>query len=218
MAANQAQASAGLLPSGGSLHPCFKIASTANDVATLPPQGVLGGTRLHASYSGGTVKPLGGSLVANLEGVVLSGHAWVLLREDGVAVFDVRLTLARERKDAALEVFSKAVRQFEDGKAPDPLDFLLNANVTGLAKLPAPKPGQASYPVHVALPIAFEGSGPEKPYATARLRFLAANYANYKDLLVNQCMVGGTFELKAAGDKFTSVGAFDLDVYALVTP
>ena len=164
---------------------------------------VPGGFRLHVTYTGGKVKIClqGARTEAWVDGVVISGADWIQIREDGVAVFDARLTLARSTQDNTLNVDEPANRNFVTGRPPTPDDFVMYAIIEGVADLgvSAGASGQLDSErwtkeggsIPVVLPVRFEASGPAVNWGSPRFRALANNYPKYARLVRNQCIAEG---------------------------
>ncbi len=190
--------------------PCFTIQCERAGIVPLPASKVPGGTRLRVSYRDGVVKPLKGTIVPEIRGLVLSGGDWILVREDGVALFDMRLTLGSHRDDVVVKVDDRSRREFNAGTPPPKNDFLLNALVTGMAPLGG-SDGEVKDGAHpVALPVVFEGAGPLETWTKPRFRELSATYPEYAKLLAHQCLASGAITIEKG-----QVVGLKLDIYAL---
>jgi len=189
--------------------PCWSIECRGADLTCPAGHRVPGGTRLQLTYSGGTVVPLPGNGVHGLEGEVLSGADWILVRDDGVAVFDARLTLGRSSDDVVIDADDPAIYRFRRGKPSADDDFLVNAIISGVADL---KPFDAGFTGTrpVALPVVFEASGKSVSWAKPRFRQLAKNFEKYRAVVESQCLTAGSVTFDQG-----RVVAVRFDVYAL---
>ncbi len=165
---------------------------------------VPGGFRLHVTYTGGKVKI--GLLEHDgsenwVDGTVISGADWIEIREDGVAVFDARLTLARSVLDNVLNVDEPANRNFVRERPSTPDDFVMYAIIQGAADLGEPtgtaglldaeKWAKDGGSIPVAQHFRFEASGRAVNWGSPRFRMLGNNYPKYARLLRNQCIAEG---------------------------
>jgi hypothetical protein len=197
--------------------PCFAIECKRGSLVCHPGRRVPGGTRLHVVFEGGTVTPLPGSAVDGLSGEVLSGADWLLVRDDGVAIFDGRLTLGKSARDVVTNVDLPADKEFEEGRLSTEA-FLVNAVVSGRAELALPREnGRVNYRdwlrftgvIPVAVPISFE-AGQAANWAKPRFRQLGDNFKKYEILLQRQCLALG--EIAVAEGQIVAVR---YDVWAL---
>lgn len=197
--------------------PVFSILCQGSDLECGLPLRVPGGRRLHLSYAGGRVLAKEGGPLPKLNGRVLSGCDWLLLREDGVLVFDGRLTLGSGHDLADIDFDGRASRAARIG---DTLDvFLVSASLSGMVDLdPARQRGAAlrlppagweglTTSVRVMLPMRFGGSGPRVSWAKPRFRALAENFPTYGLLVQNQFLAIGEVTFTAG-----LVSAVTLDV------
>ena len=181
--------------------PVFSILCQAGDIECGLPLRVAGGRRLHLAYAGGRVVAKENGPLPKLNGRVLSGSDWLLLREDGVLVFDGRMTLGSGRDLADVDFDIRASRAAQLGDSLDA--FLVNATLTGMVNLDtarhhvgAPRiqpPGWdgLTCSVRVVLPIRFGASGTRVSWAKPRYRLFAENFATYGLLVQNQFIAMG---------------------------
>jgi hypothetical protein len=181
--------------------PVFSILCQAGDIECGLPLRVPGGRRLHLAYAGGRVVAKENGALPRLNGRVLSGSDWLLLREDGVLVFDGRMTLGSGQDLADVDFDSRASRAARLG---DNLDaFLVNATLTGMVDLNTarqrgniPRVQPAGWDgltcnLSVVLPIRFGASGTRVSWAKPRYRLFAENFATYGLLVQNQFLAIG---------------------------
>jgi hypothetical protein len=190
--------------------------SASSEAIELP-----GGVRIHVNYTDGEVEVMfdepGG--LKPVKGKVISGADWIFVREDAVAIFDARITLAKSARDNYLNVDAPANYRFVKERDPDPDDFVIVAIIGGMVRLQkavvAPgntfgKSNWAGYSdtIEVVLPIRFEASGPTANWASPRFRALGANYPKYARLLQNQYVARGTFTVALGAVTAVALKAF----------
>jgi hypothetical protein len=136
-------------------------------------------------------------LWAGLDGDVLRGIDWALVRKDGVVVFDGRVTLRASEQD------------HKNG-------FLIDALITGAVDLAPPEDqtpegGSATYyrwkagslkdkVIKVALGVRFEASGEAPPDASEDYKRKVKNFPRYMRLTRHQCSGFGELTLGVGKD------------------
>jgi hypothetical protein len=162
--------------------------------STVPVGRVPGGYRLQINYNDsvtftGTSDSGHGS--EKVHGKVLAGTDWVLLRDDGVAVFDAHITFKADKP------------------APHVFDAVLSGQVDltqvrWVAPIGSPNDvNRLEGELNVALPIQFETSVAAPEGASAEIVEAAKNRAPFADLAKHQFLAQGTFyiskgEIKSA--------------------
>jgi uncharacterized protein DUF3237 len=181
--------------------PAFSIRCRGREIECGLPVRVPGGKRLHVSYFGGQVRAAKQGPLPSFNGCVLSGTDWVLVRDDGVLVFDGRLTLGSDNDLSDIDFDGRAARASRRG---DNLDtFLVSATLSGVVDLdsgrgraqadsaPPPLWDALSGVFPVALPMRFEGSTTRVSWAKPRLRALAESFTRYSPLVQNPFIAVG---------------------------
>jgi hypothetical protein len=187
--------------------PVFSIRCRGKEIECGLPVRVPGGRRLHVSYFGGQVTAVKRGPLPNFNGCVSSGTDWVLIREDGVLVFDGRLTLGSDNDLSDIDFDNRAARASRRG---DNLDtFLVNATLSGVVDLErahrtaGDESGRQtawdamSCRVPVALPIRFEGSTSRASWAKPRFRALAESFSQFSALVRSQFVAVGDVTIHA---------------------
>jgi len=180
----------------------FRITIGANHLTTVPIGVVTGGYRLQVTYGDGITFDGFTSDGDKLSGKVIAGTDLVLLRDDGVAVFDAKITFqAQEPKS---HTFDGELRGRVDLK---PIGFSNRIrNKTDLEKL--------DKPLFVTLPIQFETAYPNVlpggPFAEA-----SQNARPFADLARHQFLAIGQFDIdrgQIRGGELTIMSVGDLAV------
>ena len=162
----------------------FTISAGSKALTTSPVGPVCGGYRLQVGYGPGVTFAGLDSKDQPIAGHVVTGNDWVLLRDDGVAIFDAKITfeatapgrhvfdaILSGRVDLANRGWKRPIRSREDLKMLD-----------------------GSF--HVNLPIEFETSQKAPDWASDPIK-LAGKYSDhFADLAKNQFVAGGTIEAK----------------------
>jgi hypothetical protein len=186
--------------------PVFSLRCCGKDMECGAPVRVPGGKRLHVTYFGGQVSAAKNGPLPGFNGCVSSGTDWVLIREDGVLVFDGRLTLGSDHDLSDIDFDQRAARASSRG---DNLDtFLVSASLSGIVAIGCGRGagGAQSGPlaweslscrVPVALPMRFEGSMTRVSWAKPRLRALAESFVQYSPLVQNQFLAVGDITIQA---------------------
>jgi hypothetical protein len=187
--------------------PVFSIRCRGKEIECGLPVRVPGGRRLHVSYFGGQVIAAKHGPLPTFNGCVVSGTDWVLIREDGVLVFDGRLTLGSDNDLSDIDFDGRAARASRRG---DNLDtFLVNATLSGVVDLERghgtagdesgrqPAWDTMSSRVPVALPIRFEGSTARASWAKPRFRALAESFSQFSALVRSQFLAVGDVTIHA---------------------
>jgi hypothetical protein len=144
-----------------------------------------------------------------IKGTVLSGGDWATVREDGVGIFDGRITI-----------------KSDDG-------FLVDAVITGVVDfrkhsadhLPSPESPEPSYEiftkwrsgkltnrnVRIALPIRFEAANYTKNWADQKLKDASKGFWKYERLVRGQFIASGVMDL--AELSYSPISDIELHVY-----
>ncbi len=179
----------------------FNIKAGEGSLTTVPLGRVPGGYRLQVNYSA-AVRFAGARDQEVFDGSILTGSDWVLLRDDGVAVFDAHITFKARLP----------------GSTPEKPKFhVFDADVSGQVRLK--KNGWLS-PINslrdllvlrddltVVLPIQFESSLPAPDGSSDQILTAAENAPFFADLTEHQYLARGTFHLNGG-----SMGAADLEI------
>ena len=163
----------------------FTVKAPLNSFETVLAGAVPGGYRLQVTYLDGiTFEGHASDGREQLIGKVTAGSDWVLLRDDGAAVFDAKITFRAEtpqhqfdaelrgRASLAPLGWGKPIREKWDWES---------LTATSPAKL------------QVALPIQFETANPKLQSADKALKKLAEQGRAFADLAQHQFVARGSF-------------------------
>jgi hypothetical protein len=149
---------------------------------------------------------------AGIEGTVVRGIDWALVRKDGVVTFDGRVTL----------------KATEPPNAGNPDGFLIDALISGAVDLDPTAPATADaaaaiynswktgtlnpHVINVALGVRFEASGAPPADASADYQRKTKSFPRYMRLTRRQCLGAGTLTL-GQGTPASPIQKLQLKVY-----
>jgi hypothetical protein len=110
----------------GPTAPFFEINCQSPDIDCPPGKRLPIGTRLHLMYKAGSVTERS---LEKFTGRVLGGMDWLLVRDDGVVVFDGRITVGRSAQDVTINVDIPADEAYKEGR-----DLLKNSRKTSTSR------------------------------------------------------------------------------------
>jgi len=197
----------------------FTLTAPDGSFTTTPIGRVAGGYRLQIDYKetmtfegvSEVIEPTGNRKTEPIRGNVVAGSDWVLLRDDGVAVFDARITFRSTEPNG--HVFDGEL----SGQVPLSAfgDTFPIKSPTNLKELGGPVP--------VSLPITFETSQPAPPGASKAIDLAATHFRVFAELARDQFLAKGTIVIKegallSAVLKIASVDAHIADGVRVATP
>ncbi len=157
---------------------------------------VAGGQRIVVTYSSGDVT--GRARDEDVKGVVLNGGDWILVRNDGLVVFDAHFTIGKNEHDPdILQDIAATVRR-ELNREWDKTDFLVDLFLVGQARLPdqdAWEKGDIDIPF--TIPVRMEAATEAPPWAKARFGDLAESAKRFSAFTGNQCLAGGKLKIQS---------------------
>jgi Protein of unknown function (DUF3237) len=182
----------------------------ARQVTSLERAPVAGGQRVVVTYPSGKVT--GRANGEDVEGVVLNGGDWILVRDDDVVVFDAHFTIGKRELDAdVLQDIAATVRR-ELQKVWDKDDFLVDLFLVGQAPLPDReewKNGDVEIPF--LLPVRMEAATSAPPWAKARFGDLAEAAKRFTTFTGHQCLARGRLVIEGG-----RVSAIKFDISPLL--
>jgi hypothetical protein len=190
----------------------FTIEALKGQIETTICGDVPGGVRLHVTYTKG-IKFSGRSGVAvpDLEGEILGGSDWVLLRKDGVATFDGVVTFAAEATGGTGE------RHVFDGAFSGVVD-LTNAMTDLVPAMPIDTQNweRLNGQLEVVLPVRFETAGPAEAWASEQFRSAAQGARPFRVLGRRQFAAVGALHIEAGRILGASLDICELHIQSAV--
>jgi hypothetical protein len=169
----------------------FTIYAPAGSLTTVPVGRVPGGFRLQIAYSEDIKFQGQASDGRPIEGKVLAGMDWVLLRDDGVAVFDAQIT------------FQASIPN--PGGVPS--YHIFDGDLSGQVNVKSPAAG-STWPINTVadwqklngtaaarLPIQFETSNKPPTGASTAIQTAGDNWEMFHDLAISQFLASGTITI-----------------------
>lgn len=142
-----------------------------------------------------------------LDGSILSGIDWALVRTDGVASFDARLTLSAKTGgdgDFLIEALMSGAVDL-DPTAPHTIE-------AGRKTYGAWKSGGLADAIPLALGVRFEATGAAPPDASAEYKRKVEHFPRFMRLTRCQCLALGELKLVARGG-WKAIQQIDLGIY-----
>jgi hypothetical protein len=182
----------------------FTITAPEGSFVSSPIGRVPGGYRSQVDWAGPgqpriTFKGKSGPDPANLteiEGFVVAGSDWVLMRDDGVGTFSAKITFKSTKPYRGVDAQGKAV----------PGDHVFDAQLTGrvnvkglgwTSKIGKPEDLlKLKGALKVALPIQFETSGPAPDGASDEIKSAALHWETFAELAKHQFAAIGTIQVE----------------------
>ncbi|MDP9034903.1 MAG: hypothetical protein M3O50_08850 [Myxococcota bacterium] len=184
----------------------FTMTAPAGSFTTVPVGRIPGGFRLQISYSENITFAGVATDETPIQGKVLAGADWVLLRDDGVAVFNAQITFQAQIRGAQPEQHSYHV---------------FDAAISGRVLINA---ARGSWPVNsvadlktlngrfpATLPIQFETSNEPPAGASKAMLAAGANWQKFADLATSQFLATGEIEIVAGALQSATLAVASVD-------